>query len=128
VAGRRDQRVRQAVVRAENTTGLQFCVYLGGTGDEDPRALAERLFGDTHPAVLLVVAPDARRVEILTDPAARERIPDAACAAAIERMRPALRHRHFDRALVAAIDHLAEVAGPGADTGRELPDVVDERD
>ena len=128
MAGRRQQRVHRAVDRAEAATGLQFCVYLGGTAEEDPRALAERLFGDTHPAVLVMVAPDARRVEILTDPTVRERIPDAACATAIERMRPALRHRRFDRALVDAITHLAAVAGPGPETGRELPDVVDERD
>jgi uncharacterized membrane protein len=78
--------------------------------------------------VLLVVVPAARRVEILTDEGVRDRVPDAACDAAIEQMRPHLRRRRFDRAIVTAVRHLAEVAGAGAPTGDELPDVVDERD
>jgi uncharacterized membrane protein YgcG len=110
-------------------TGLQFCVYLGPT-KEEPRALAERLFltaeAEGHPAVLLVVAPDHRRVEILTAEWARERIPDVACETAIAHMKPMLQARRFDEALVEGIRHLAEVAGPGGAIGLELPDVFDE--
>lgn len=127
MAGKRHRRVRDAVHVAEATTGLQFCAYLGPAQD-DARALAERLFAEAQPAVLLVVAPDVRRVEILTAPSARDRVPDDACRDAIARMTPALQGRRFDDALVTAIEHLASVAGPGApsDLAQELPDLFDE--
>ena len=127
------EKLRAAVDAAEEETGLQLCVYLGPAGDEEPRALAARLFDTAaergHPAALLLVAPDAKRVEILTAPWAQERLPDAACEAAIEVMRPTLRKGKLEDALVAGLRHLATVAGPGAaDEGTgELPDVIDER-
>jgi uncharacterized membrane protein YgcG len=126
VAGKRQQRVRAAVEQAETTTGLQFCVYLGKVAGETPRALAERLFADAAPDVLIAVVPSAHQVEILTAPAAQDRVPDDACAVAIERMRPALRRRRFDVALAEAVEHLAAVAGPGEATGPSLPDFFDE--
>jgi len=127
--GKRRQRVEEAVDRAENVTGLQFCVYLGPSQD-DPRVLAERLFAtaaaEGQPAVLVVVAPTHRRVEILTAEWVRERIPDVACETAIAHMTPMLQAGAFDEALVAGIHHLAEVAGPGSAVGAELPDLFDE--
>jgi uncharacterized membrane protein len=126
VAGKRRERVADAVVRAEVHTGLQFCVYLGKASQETPRELAERLFVDTHPAVLLAVVPSEHRVEILTAPEARERVPDEACADAIDLMRPALKRKRYEEALVLAVDHLASVAGPGEAVGESLPDIVDE--
>lgn len=128
MAGRRHERVRRAVHGAEERTGLQFAVYLGPT-DDDPRAIAERLFADNHePDVLLLVATTVRRVEILTAPNVRDRVTDVACARAIELMRPHLRRRRWDRALTTGIDHLARVAGAGDPTpgGPELPDLFDE--
>jgi uncharacterized membrane protein YgcG len=126
VAGRRYGRVRAAVERAEAATGLQFCVYLGKVAGESPRELAERLFTDAAPDVLIAVVPSAHQVEILTAPGAQARVPDEACAAAIERMRPSLRRRRFDVALAEAVEHLAAVAGPGEATGPSLPDFFDE--
>jgi uncharacterized membrane protein len=126
VAGKRHLRVRAAVEQAEATTGLQFCVYLGKVAGETPRALAERLFTGAEPDVLIAVVPSAHQVEILTAPAAQARVPDDACAAAIERMRPALRRRKFDVALAEAVEHLAAVAGPGESSGSSLPDFFDE--
>ena len=132
MAGKRDKIVADAVDRAERATGLQFCVYLGPS-EEEPRALAERLFETAstagHPAVLLLVSPVHRRVEILTADWAQERVPDAACEAAIEHMRPLLRSGKYDQALVEGIAHLATVAGEGEPEhpDDELPDMFDER-
>lgn len=131
--GKRNRRVRDAVHEAEATTGLQFCVYLG-PATEDARQLAERLFVSAehegqHPAVLVAVCPTQHRVEILTAEWARDRVPDEACEAAIEMMKPALRSGAYDDALVTALGHLASVAGTGARSagGVELPDFFDER-
>jgi uncharacterized membrane protein YgcG len=133
VAGKRHRRVRDAVHAAEARTGLQFCVYLG-PAPGGTRELAERLFaGAEHegqqPAVLLAVGTAERRVEILTADWARDRLPDAECEAAIELMRPELVAGHYDHALVAAVEHLATVAGGGRPRvgGVELPDLFDER-
>ncbi|MGD9798702.1 MAG: DUF5130 family protein [Acidimicrobiia bacterium] len=122
----------RAVDAAEERTGLQFVVYLGPAGpDAHDRAVALLDPGGTgaHPDVVLLVAPEARAVEIVTAPAVVARIPDEACAAAIERMVPHLRRRRYSRAIATAVTHLAEVAGPGvAGPGAvELPDVVDDR-
>lgn len=133
MAGKRDRRVAEAVDAAEELTGLQFCVYLG-PAPGDTRALAERLFAGAEakgqqPAVLVAVGTHEHRVEILTADWVRDRVPDAACADAIERMKPALRRRAYDHALADALTHLAAVAGPGRppDGDVELPDVIDER-
>lgn len=122
------RRIALAVHHAEERTGLQFAVFLGPAGD-DVRAHAQSLFLEAAPDVLLVVAPDQRRVEIVTSASARDRVPDAACDDALAAMRPLLRTGAYDWALVAALDHLSIVAGPGmAPSGSvELPDVIDER-
>jgi uncharacterized membrane protein YgcG len=118
--------VAEAVSRAERLTGLQFCVYLGKASEETPRQLAERLFTDACPAVLLAVVPSAHRIEILTAEEVQARIPDTACADAIDLMRPALQRKRYDEALVLAVDHLASVAGAGDAVGEQFPDIVDE--
>jgi uncharacterized membrane protein YgcG len=107
---------------------MQFAVYLGPT-DDDPRAIAERLFAEgSEPDVLVLVATTARRVEILTAPDIRQRVTDDACTRAIELMRPHLRRRRWDRALTTGIEHLASAAGPGHRTpgDPEIPDLFDE--
>ena len=74
---------------AERTTGLQFCVYLGPTS-HDPRGHAEALFEKaglhTLPAILLLVSPEARRVELVTSAEVRDRVSDETCANAIAEM------------------------------------------
>lgn len=124
------KQVAAAVDAAEDLTGLQFCVYLGPT-ETDARAHAERLFVDaglhSRPAVLLLVAPPERRVEIVTAPAARERISDQACQSAIEAMTADFKAGDFGGGLSTGIAHLAAVAGPGtAPDETELPDIIEE--
>ena len=123
--------VAAAVDAAEELTGLQFCVYLGPTED-DARAHAERLFVDaglhSRPAVLLLVAPPERRVEIVTAPDARQRISDQACQAAIEAMTVDFKAGDFAGGISTGIAHLAAIAGPGvaAADNTELPDIIEE--
>jgi hypothetical protein len=133
VAGKRHRKVRDAVHAAEATTGLQFCVYLG-PAPGGTRELAERLFAGAEsegqrPAVLVAVGTAERKVEILTAEWAQARVPDAACAEAIDLMRAALVEGAYDDALVVAVGHLAAVAGSGTPQvgGVELPDLFDER-
>ena len=115
---------------AENTTGLQFCVYLGSTG-EDSRAHAEQLFVDAglhaRPAVLVLVAPPQRRVEVVTAPAVRSRIDDAAAAAAVEEMTQRFAAGDLAGGIQAGLRRLVAAAGPGTPPpgDAELPDVLD---
>ena len=89
LSARQQRQVERTVHEAEARTGLQLCVYLGPAG-EDSRAHAEQLFveGGLHsrPAVLMLVAPQLRRVEIVTAPEARARIPDEAAQGAVDAM------------------------------------------
>jgi uncharacterized membrane protein YgcG len=121
--------VDQAVRGAEKRTGLQFCVYLGPSED-DPRTHAENLFVQAglheRPSVLLLVAPDRRRVEVVTAPAIRDRLSDEACARAIEQMTPLFAGGKFVDGLVTGLRRLADEAGPGTDppSGKDLPNIV----
>lgn len=123
------RRVAEAVDAAEEATGLQFCVVLG-PAEGDAHAHAEALFLQAglhlRPAVLVLVAPDQRRVEVLTAPAVRERVPDAACADAVADMTKRFSSDDFAGGIVAGVERLAAVAGPGV-PGRpdsELPDIM----
>lgn len=124
------QKVDDAVREAEAKTGLQFCVYLGPAG-EDSRARAEQAFVQAglheRPAVLVLVAPDVHRVEVVTAPHARERLTDDECKAAIAEMTPYFSRDDFVGGLVVGLGELAERTGPGtAPPGvPDLPNVVD---
>jgi uncharacterized membrane protein len=127
---RRQRRaVERAVDEAEDTTGLQFCVYLGDT-EGDARAHAEGLFVEaglhTRPAVLLLVAPAQRRVELVTAPEARARLDDATCALAVGTMTRQFARGKIADGIVAALDLLATAAGeaPAPPGSEELPDVL----
>jgi uncharacterized membrane protein YgcG len=126
------RRVEIAVDEAERETGLQFCVYLGPSGASGSRAHAERLFVDagldTRPAVLVMVDPENRRVEVVTAPDARSRVDDEAARRAVDAMTVKFAKGNLSGGIVAGIRHLAEAAGAGeaAPGSEELPDVVDE--
>jgi uncharacterized membrane protein YgcG len=108
---------------------LQLCVYLG-PADGDAREHAERLFhsaqANTRPAVMLYVAPDARRVECVVAPQLADRIPDAAAQEAIDVMVPVLSAGDVAGGLAAGLRHIAAVAGPprGDEPDEQLPDIV----
>lgn len=123
------RRVGEAVDIAEETTGLQFCVVLGNA-EGDAHAHAEALFVQAglhlRPAVLVLVALDQRRVEVLTAPTIRERVPDPACAEAVSVMTKHFAKGDLAGGIVAGVEHLAAVAGPGAagPDEDELPDIM----
>jgi uncharacterized membrane protein len=119
------------VREAEWLTGLQFCVYLGPADDADPRAHAEAMFVEaglhSRPAVMIMVAPAQRRVEVVTAPSVRDRVDDAACEVAVGEMTDHFARGDLAGGLVAGIARLAEAAGaaqpsPGAE---QLPDVIE---
>lgn len=123
------RRVAEAVDAAEEATGLQFCVYLG-PAEGDARANAEALFVQAglhlRPAVLVLVAPGQRRVEVVTAPAVRDRVPDSVCAEAVADMTKRFATGDLAGGIVAGLGRLAAVAGPGAaGPGEgELPDII----
>jgi uncharacterized membrane protein YgcG len=109
---------------------LQFAVYLGPTRD-DSREHAEAMFHSLGyhalPAVLLVVAPDQRRLEIVTSPAARARITDRHAALAAASMTASFAVGDIVGGVCLGLDMLARYAGPapeGAALDAELPDVL----
>jgi uncharacterized membrane protein YgcG len=130
ISRRQRRRVEQAVDQAEETTGLQFCVYLGPTS-EDSRAHAEQLFVETglhtRPAVLILVAPPQRRVEIVTGPAVREWASDEACARVVDQMTAHFSAGDLAGGIVTGVESLAAIVGPNRGPGgEELPDVLGE--
>jgi uncharacterized membrane protein YgcG len=127
---RRQRRaVERAVHEAEEATGLQLCVYVG-PGEEDTRAQAEALLVraglHTRPAVLVLVEPVRRRVEVVTAPEARARIDDATSELAVATMTRQFARGDLAGGIVAAVDLLAAAAGSGptSPAAEELPDVL----
>jgi uncharacterized membrane protein YgcG len=125
---RQRRRVARAVAAAERWTGLQFCVYLGPT-EADPLAHAHALMADlgltAKPAALLLVAPEARRLEIVTSPAAAERIPDHAARLAALAMSASFGVGDIAGGIAEGVRLLAQAAGAGDPSGTDLPDLLD---
>ena len=122
-------RLARAVAQAEDDTGLQLCVYLG-PADGQTRQHAEQLLAAasarSRPAVMLYVAPEARKVECVVAAGLTDRIPDAAAQEAVDAMLPALAAGELARGLELGLQHLARAAGPprGDESPEELPDVL----
>jgi len=131
--GKREHKaVEAAVARAEATTGLEFCVFLGSVDGDRPRDHAESMFVEAgmqeRPAILLVVAPRQRRVEVVVGARARGRISDADATAAVTAMTASFERGQLAPGVIAGLDHLAASAGPGTREAGEvdLPNVIDD--
>ena len=126
---REHQRISAAVAQAESFTGLQFCVYLGATHDEHPRAHAEALFTSAnlheHPAVLVALSARQRRVEIVTSPTVQDRVTNDAAVDAIAAMTAGFARVGIADGLIIGIEHLAQSAGRGSPTAISLPNIID---
>lgn len=88
VTAKQQLRMRAAVTQAEQTTGLQFSVYVGVLAP-DPRTAAEGLharLADPSATVLVAIDPDARAVEVVTGSAAARRVDERGCALAVGTM------------------------------------------
>ena len=125
------RRVVRAVKQAEQTTGVEFCVYLGPAG-EDPRSHAEAMFAEsglhTRPAILVLVAPDARRVEVVTSPEIRHRVSDCSCADAVAVMTSHFAQSDITSGIVAGLQRLQTAAGPAArePSAARFPDLIED--
>lgn len=105
-----------SVCRSEN--GLDVSVLVGDLQLDDLsqfRAGAEKLhaaLGDrAHAAVLLVIAPGQRRVEIVSGPAARRRVPDRVAALAVLSMTTAFSGGDLAGGIVDGLRQIAQAAG-----------------
>lgn len=128
LTARQRRRVARAVRQAESWTGLQFCVYLGPT-EADPLAHAHALMNDlglaARPAVLMLVAPEARRLEIVTSPDAARRVPDRAARLAALAMTASFGVGDIAGGIAEGVRQLAQAAGPGDAGADDLPDLLD---
>ena len=115
---RQQERIEVAVDRVREENGLDLSVLVGDLELDDLsqfRAAAERLhaaLGERSPsAVLVVVAPGQRRVEIVTGPLVRRRVPDRVAALAVLSMTTAFRGGDLVGGIVDAIRQMADSAG-----------------
>jgi uncharacterized membrane protein len=132
--------VHAAVEAAERATGLEFCVAVVHRTGGNARQEAEALFAEhglhDRPAVLVLVAPYAQWVEVVTAPAIQTRLRDTACRSAVDVMVGHFRSGAIAAGLEAGVAALAEAAGPadttatttattaGTTAGADLPDVL----
>jgi hypothetical protein len=65
---------------------------------------------------------------VVTAPAVRDRLPDEACARAIDEMTPLFAEGRFVDGLVVGLGRLAEEAGPptGDARGTDLPNILED--
>ena len=115
---RQQERIEAAVERAREENGLDVSVLVGDLELDDLsqfRAASERLhaaLGDRSPsAVLVVVAPGQRRVEVVTGPIVRRRVPDRVSALAVLSMTSAFRGGDLVGGIVDAVRQIADAAG-----------------
>ena len=115
---RQQERIEQAVETARRENGLDLSVLVGDLELDDLsqfRAASERLhaaLGERSPsAVLFVVSPGQRRVEVVTGPAVRRRVPDRVSALAVLSMTSAFRGGDLTGGIVDAVRQVADAAG-----------------
>jgi uncharacterized membrane protein YgcG len=118
---RQQERIEAAVQRAREENGLDLSVLVGDLSLDDLsqfRAASERLhaaLGERCPAaVLIVVAPGQRRVEIVTGPQVRRRVPDRVSALAVLAMTSAFRGGDLVGGILHAVRQIADAAGQRA--------------
>ena len=116
---RAQQRIQEAIESCRNQNGLDVSVLLGDLAIDDLgqfRAAAERLHAalgeERSPAaVLVVVCPGQRRVEVVTGPRVRRRVPDRVCSLAILSMTTAFSGGDLAGGIVDALRQFADAAG-----------------
>ena len=127
LTGRQQSKIARAVDQAERTSGLQFVVYVG-PGAADMRAQAEGMLAEagltSEDAVLVLVAPAQRHFEIVTTEGAQHRLSDQACAMAAVSMSASFAVGDIAGGIAEGVRLMAQYAGPGVESGAELPDVL----
>ncbi len=115
---RQQERIESAVERVREENGLDLSVLVGDLELDDLsqfRAASERLhaaLGERSPAaVLLMVAPGQHRVEVVTGPQVRRRVPDRVSALAVLAMTSAFRGGDLVGGIIDAVRQIADAAG-----------------
>lgn len=115
---RQMERIEQAAEAANRETGLHFSVFVGDVvpdGGGDIRPMCERLHAglgqQAARAVLVVVSPTRRKLEIVTGDAARRRVPDRVCALAAMSMTTSFSGGDLVGGIVGGVQMLADSAG-----------------
>ena len=115
---RQQERIESTIDKVREENGLDVSVLVGDLDLEDLsqfRSGAERLHAALGPradgAVLLVVAPGQRRVEVVTGPSVRRRVPDRVCALAVLSMTSAFGGGDLGGGIVDALRQIADAAG-----------------
>jgi uncharacterized membrane protein YgcG len=116
---RTQQRIQDAIETCRRENGLDVSVLIGDLTVEDLgqfRSAAERLhaaLGEerAQAAVLVVVAPGQRRVEVVTGPKVRRRVPDRVAALAVLSMTTAFSGGDLAGGVVDALRQFADSAG-----------------
>lgn len=112
------ERIEHAVSLCRTENGLDVSVFVGDLKLDELsgfRAAAETLHAAlgnrAHSAVLVVVAPGQRRVEVVTGPAARRRVPDRVAALAVLSMTSAFAGGDLAGGIIDALRQIADAAG-----------------
>ncbi len=118
LAPAQQERIDTAIQLVRRQNGLDVSVLVGDLALDDLsqfRSAAERLhaaLGErSRSAVLIVVAPGQRRVEIVTGPGVRRRVPDRACALALLSMTTAFSGGDLAGGIQDGIRQIADAAG-----------------
>lgn len=115
---RQQERIEDDLQKIREENGLDVSLLLGDLDVDDLgqfRSGAERLHAALGPrsaeAVLLVVAPGQRRVEVVTGPGVRRRVPDRVCALAVLSMTTAFGGGDLGGGIVEGLRQIADSAG-----------------
>lgn len=116
------ERIDHAVSVCRSENGLDVSVLVGdleidgkdSTGFREGAETLHAALGDrADSAVLIVVAPGQRRVEIVTGPAVRRRVPDRVAGLVVLSMVTAFRGGDLAGGLIDGIRQIAQSAGAG---------------
>lgn len=118
LAPRQQERIEVDLQKIRDENDLDVSVLVGDLDLEDVthfRSGAERLHAALGPrapdAVLLVVAPGQRRVEVVTGSGVRRRVPDRVCALAVLSMTTAFGGGDLGGGIIEGLRQLADSAG-----------------
>jgi uncharacterized membrane protein YgcG len=105
--------IERAVRNAETACGFDFSVYVGSSDGDDARARAEDLHAqlpDAARAVLVLVDPVARLLEIVTGSDVRRRVDDAEVGLVALSMQTAFAAGDFAGGIATGVQQLADHA------------------
>ena len=126
---RQQERIATAIDTCRQDNGLDVSALVGDLEISDLsqfRAAAEKLhaaLGErSHSAVLIVVAPGQRKVEVVTGPGVRRRVPDRVAALAVMSMASDFGGGNLAGGIVNGLRQIADSAGrrdplPALDAG-----------